>query len=436
MFESTRRGCHHGHVPDGPQPPPAPAEPSTPAPWPPWQRVLFRFASCYFILYTLPTERRFWAYGPVGHVFGTRWLFQLSMRFWKPIDLWFASVLRMSSQDVGLAVVEITALLIISAMAAVIWSLLDRKRAQYVTLHAWLRVWLRYCLAFTLFGYGFTKVFPLQMQVNPVDLVSRWGDLTPFDALWSFMSVSKPYQILCGVLEVAAGLLLLFRRTTPLGAALALAATVNITALDFFYDVPPMFFALHLALISLLLLMPDFSRLAGVFFLNRPAPAADLSRPVFSRGWMCCVARAIWIYAVASVIIGDVVYTALRYKRVFLDPQPPLRGLYEVQDFIRNGNDVPALITNRDNWRWFYVYSSNKVASISLTGDSIWYDVKPGPETNILTLVAGTGSNVFEYSWTDTNQLVLRAADGKDPVVVRLRKVDLNSFRVLGHTPH
>jgi hypothetical protein len=45
-----------------------------------------------------------------------------------------------------------------------VWSVLDRKRAEYHALHHWLRVLIRYYVAFVLFGYGFEKVYKLQFN--------------------------------------------------------------------------------------------------------------------------------------------------------------------------------------------------------------------------------------------------------------------------------
>jgi hypothetical protein len=44
----------------------------------------------------------------------------------------------------------------------VTWSLADHQRKDYRWLHSWLRVAVRYTLAFTMLDYGLIKVFPMQ----------------------------------------------------------------------------------------------------------------------------------------------------------------------------------------------------------------------------------------------------------------------------------
>jgi len=53
----------------------------------------------------------------------------------------------------------------IAVIAAMVWSLLDRRRPNY-TLYAWLRLLVRYALAFTMLSYGFAKIYPLQFHAT------------------------------------------------------------------------------------------------------------------------------------------------------------------------------------------------------------------------------------------------------------------------------
>ena len=117
-------------------------------------------------------------------------------------------------------------LLLCSALIAIVWSLLDRRRSEYQSLHAWVRLLVRYSLAISLFWYGFDKVFVAQMApawMYLERLVERFGDMSPAGLLWAFIGYSPAYQIFGGLAEVAAASLLLFRRTTTLGALIAMS---------------------------------------------------------------------------------------------------------------------------------------------------------------------------------------------------------------------
>jgi hypothetical protein len=61
-------------------------------------------------------------------------------------------------------------LLVIAAVITLVWSILDRRRANYVTFHKWFRLALRFALASEMFLYGLAKVIPIQM---PFPFLSR-----------------------------------------------------------------------------------------------------------------------------------------------------------------------------------------------------------------------------------------------------------------------
>ena len=54
-------------------------------------------------------------------------------------------------------------LLIIAVAASTAWSVLDRRRTEYVSLHKWFRLFLRFALGSTMVTYGLAKAIPMQM---------------------------------------------------------------------------------------------------------------------------------------------------------------------------------------------------------------------------------------------------------------------------------
>ena len=96
------------------------------------------------------------------------------------------------------------------------------------------------------------------------------------------MGYSPAYNVFAGGAEALGGLLLLFRRTTTLGAVVAIGVLTNIVMLNFCYDVPVKLFSIHLTLMATALAGLDGRRLLNAFVFNRPTPAADLS-PHFGR---------------------------------------------------------------------------------------------------------------------------------------------------------
>ena len=192
-------------------------------------------------------------------------------------------------------------MLVFSIVAAAIWSAFDRKRANYITLHKWFRLFIRFCLAGQMMAYGMDKFVPLQMPFPYLTrLLERYGDFSPMGVLWSSIGASPSYEIFAGGAELLGGILLIFPRTTTLGALVCLADMTEVFILNMTYDVPVKLLSFHLILLSLFLLVPDLKRLGNFFLLNR---TADVSAhpPLFSGrqanriAWAAQIVVGVWL---------------------------------------------------------------------------------------------------------------------------------------------
>src|ERR1039458_7925430 len=77
-------------------------------------------------------------------------------------------------------------LLVVAAVATIVWSILDRQRLNYVTLHKWFRLFLRFALGGQMLAYGMAKVVPLQMPFPYLArLLEPFGNFSPMGVLWS-----------------------------------------------------------------------------------------------------------------------------------------------------------------------------------------------------------------------------------------------------------
>ena len=295
--------------------------------WPLPLRIVFRFLFCYFLLYSLPESGRV---DFVSMIPGLAFLSRAYITAWHALVPWIAihifhlsgvitTYFRTGSGDTTLAYIQNLCYLVFALLATLVWSLADYRRKDYRYLHSWLRVLIRYTLVFTLFSYGFAKVFPLQFRPPRFSqLIEPFGEFSPMRVLWSFMGASTAYIIFSGMAEVTGGLLLLFRRTTTLGAMVSFAVLLNVLVLNFCYDVPVKLYSMNLVLMAVFLLAPDLRRLLDVFLLNRPAAPADLSMPRFRRRWMRRVAIAFQILFVGYFLLFSVAGGWIAYKRYYV----------------------------------------------------------------------------------------------------------------------
>jgi hypothetical protein len=244
-------------------------------------------------------------------------------------------------------------------------------------------------------------------------------------ALWSFMGASTAYIIFSGAAELLPGLLLLFRRTTTLGALMAFAVLLNVMVLNYCYDVPVKLYSTNLVLMALYLVSADLRRLMNVFILNRPTEPVDHSAPTFPRGWARTTALVFQILLVGYTLGNSIYFGWQTYQSTQVHPsRPPIYGLYNVERFTRNGKDVPPLATDSTRWRKV-IAEMPTVITIKMMNDSMkGYPAAYYDDRKLLTISDGGQKFTFSYVRSGPNDLTLEGDIGNDRISVRLVKED------------
>jgi len=328
-------------------------------------------------------------------------------------------------------------LLMIAAVATVIWSILDRRRKNYAALHQWFRLFVRFALAGQMLNYGMAKVIPLQMPYPSLArLVQPFGTFSPMGVLWSSIGAAPAYEIFAGCAEMFGGLLLIVPRTATLGALICLADMIQVFMLNMTYDVPVKLFAFHLILLSCFLLAPDLQRLANVLVLNRtatPAPATQLFRSM----------RANRIVLIAQIIlglwlVGLNVYVVQGYWKLFGggSPRSALYGIWEVKQMSVDNQPRPPLLTDPGRWRRAIFDFPQQMAFQRMDDSLAYYADSININDKTLTLTKrgdkNAGGNLtFQrpaQGHLIEDQLILDGSLDGHQVHLELQLVDLNKF--------
>ena len=94
--------------------------------------------------------------------------------------------------------------------------------------------WLRYFCAFMLYMYGVSKLVHLQFNMQSQLAGRAVGSLTGYQLTWFYFGLSRTYACILGVTQVLGASLLLFRKTTLLGALAMLPVIANILLINMF----------------------------------------------------------------------------------------------------------------------------------------------------------------------------------------------------------
>lgn len=428
---------------------PQSAATETPAHWNLLQRVAFRFVAAYFILYNLPSP---------GHadllrtIPGGAWVFGPYVKMWRAFVPWVAThVFGLSgpatvypavngSGDSTLDYVQNFCFVAIAAMATLLWSVLDRRRPNYRRMNYWVRLWVRYSLAITLFSYGFAKVFPLQFRAPGFGrLISTYGDSSPMGILWTFMGASVAYTIFSGAMEVIGGALLLWRRTATIGAFFSAAVMTNVFVLNMCYDVPVKLYSGNLLLMAIFLMAPELGRLGRFMILRQPVAPPPLDTPDFGRltgkKWMRIGVVAVQVLFVGWVLYNNVSGGWQAYKAMMGAPKGPLYGIYDVETFTQNGQERPPLLTDASRWKKILIQTPGNFAIRTMSDTPQVFGTEYNEaEGKVGLFPPGDKSkkSEFSYSQPDPEHVVMSGSlPNMGSLVVKLRRVDLSKFLLM-----
>lgn len=345
-----------------------PPLPDRPQAWSLAKLIGFRFGLIYLVLYGVPgVIVEIPLLGPLAEAYEAVWLRVVTL---------VGSVLgadvpvpqASGSGDQLASYLEIVALVLVAGLGTIVWSLADRKRAAYPRLAELLHIYLRYLLAFTMFMYGSVKVLKSQFPApTPTRLLTPIGQTSPMGLMWTFMGYSTTYTFFAGLAEIAGGALLLFRRTTALGALVLVGVLGNVVVLNYSYDVPVKLYSTHLLLIAGILLAPHARRMVDFLILNRATHPAELGAPPFASRWRrpLLIGKAL-VVAAMVLLVGKISIDSYRNHG---DGAARIahHGAYQVLALERNG----APVAPGDPTAWRQVAIGNIAFSILSADDTM-----------------------------------------------------------------
>lgn len=331
-------------------------------------------------------------------------------------------------------------LLIFAAFATSVWSVVDRKRKNYATMHKWFRLFLRFCLAGQMIIYGLAKAVPMQMPFPYLTrFVKHYGDFSPMGVLWSSIGASPSYEMFTGCAELLGGILLVIPRTTTLGALVCLADATQVFALNMTYDVPVKLLSFHLILLTLLLLGPDLKRLVNFFFLNQAAGPSP-QPPLFT-------GRRANHLALAAQVIFAVWLVAMNAYGSWMNwyefgggrPKSYLYGIWEVDQQSVDGQLRQPLLTDYDRWHRVIFDFPTQVTFQHMDDSFASYGASINVKDKALTLSKDDDKNWkanFAFEKGAPDELVLDGKVDGHRTHMQLKLVDRSKFLLVSRGFH
>ncbi len=419
-----------------------------------FQLFAFRFAFAYWFLFALPSPLQV----PLSRLCPAvlMWYSQATdgVVRWTAVNVVGIERALTPPNGSGDTTFDYIRLLICSALAttaAILWTAFDfRRRKNSPIVSDVLKSYVRWTLGIVILGYGMAKLGNAMNQFPEPDsmhLLKRYGESSPMNLVWTFMGASRPYTLCAGLAEAIAGVLLLWRRTTTIGAMMAVGVMMHVVLLNFCYDIPVKILSSHLLLMAVFLVLHDAGRLWKVL-LKQEACAPSDSGPFYSlRSW-------IWIHRVSKYVIVVWLFVIPAWQLVrseyFIPAKlamgPTLYGTYEVQMFFVNGKNQP--LSTEYPYRWQYVsfvasppyagQSQSMVAIQALNGPPIYAAAAVSEVDQSVELVSGTATGKYSYH-LESDDRVFLTGDKTRIVLKRIRREDFllvnRGFRWINEYP-
>ncbi|WP_208295670.1 hypothetical protein [Fibrivirga algicola] len=383
--------------------------------WSETEKITFRIAFVFFVAMALPNN-----VGWYRDFFALDWtnlhyrdVYDIA-RFGSGLSL-FGNTL-FGSPLLGYAPWIIT--LLAAIVGGLLWTGIVKIRkaepVNYNLLYYWLRVVVRYRAGIGIIGFGFTKLLPTQLPYPSLGILNtNFGDLTAQKLYWLSIGIVPWYEVFTGVVEVAAGVFLFFRKTTFLGAALLFGALADIVYVNLAYDGGVHVYSSYFVLLAAFLLWYDIP-FAWNLLVRERFTVPVYHYPTFTNAWQRWVRYSLKA-ATLFLFIGVLFY--LQVVNFIYDPykQPAqrgireLRGNYAVTEFKLNGQPLPYNPTDSTRWQeatfenWSTLtFKVNRLARLDLSngGGAPMRDLN---RTFEVTGVAG-GQRVFYYDADTVNQ--------------------------------
>ena len=330
---------------------------------------------------------------------------------------------------------------LLSLLGTVIYWLIPRKNrsnqeARLAKANSLLHTMIRYYVGLMLINYGLIKLFKTQFPFpNILTLNTKLGDLSPMGLTWAFFGYSYSYNIFVGIVEIMA-ILLLFRRTTTLGALISFAASVNIMMINYSYDVSVKILSTALALLTFYLLLPQLKNFYDFLVLQKKSqlsPSPSLFTYIKSKKIRTALQVLKYLLIVGTISMN--IYTIMNTKKLYVnifDENTPLYGYYHIdndQAAIRESMNMPSY------WEAFIFMSDQYFMIKYENGKSEQYEKILDTKKQLLKIISKSGEKGFEfkYSVAPNGDLLLSEQSGKSQRTIRLTAMPAEKSTLKSH---
>jgi hypothetical protein len=289
-------------------------------------------------------------------------------------------------------------------------------------LRSWIVGIIRYWLAACICIYGFAKILKTQFAHSISSNDSLVRSLSGFDLTWNYFGHSYALAVIIALFQIGGSLLLLFRRTTLLGAILLFPVMLNILLINWFYDINTYAFlnSILYSLGLLYLLLFRWKDIKSILF--KPV----YTFPAVRLGFVKYFIR----FLVIAIPLGVIYHYANTDKPSFMV------GKWHVDQMVRNNITLKSTAWLTDSTAWKNIYFE-KNGAIVISSNPYVIDMRISPrgryiyDSTFHLLVLALGQNSFQkdslvvkVDILNNKQMKWDLVNHNDSILLQMSKVE------------
>ncbi|MGX7667998.1 hypothetical protein [Flavobacterium pedocola] len=234
-------------------------------------------------------------------------------------------------------------------IASIVFSVYWHKKEKTGTIDSnkykdWSIALLRYWIAFQMTSFAFSKFFEVQFGIAYIHKDTPLSMLSGNELTWSYYGYSYALSFIIGIMQLGGGILLLFRRTLLLGAAILFPIMINILLINFFYlNGPGAYITAVLTNLGLCYLLFLHKDEIIAFFTNLKTATQPLNNATFKT-----------VGKIMSIATAAVFVTYFSFFHVKVPKS--LHGKWHVTSMVRNGKNIDDFAWIKDTTAWKNIY--------------------------------------------------------------------------------
>ena len=213
----------------------------------------------------------------------------------------------------------------------------------------------------------------------------------------------------------------------------------NVFMLNVAYDVPVKLFSAQLMLMGLYIAMIDRKAIIGLLLLQKPGKIAPWP-PFFKtpvKNYILLVVQVLLVFYMFQSQIDRGLTNRKQYGE--LRQKSPLFGLYDVLDYVQNGDTIPPLLTDDQRWQRVIFDDPSRAIAIYMDDRLRYYTSAIDTVDRTVTFSIGRDSLKVDYPFKYEkleDGLRLSGILEQDTLNMRLKTYDMSNFYLINRDFH